>query len=191
MCHGITQRPDGSLASSDTEKANILNSQFLSVFTREDITNIPEFDPLPFTTSLNNIQISTNQVKKKLEKLKTDKSCGPDGVHPLILKKLAESMAIPLAIVYQTSISTGKVPSIWKDGVVTALFKKGKKSDPANYRAITLTSIVCKTLERIIVELLVKHLIKNNLQSKQQHGFTMKKSTVTNLIEALNIWSAP
>ena len=39
------------------------------------------------------------------------------------------------------------------------------------------------------VELLVKILKKNNLQNKQQHGFTMKKSTVTNLIEALNIWS--
>ena len=183
------QRPDGSLASTDTEKANILNNQFLSVFTREDTTNIPEFDPLPFTTPLNNIQISTREVKKKLSKLKTDKSCGPDGVHPLVLNRLADTISIPLAIIYQISISTGQVPSTWKEGVVTALFKKGKKSDPANYRAITLTSIVCKILERILVEILVKHLRKNNLQSKQQHGFTLKKSTVTNLIEALNIWS--
>ena len=126
------QRPDGSFATTDTEKANILNNQFLSVFTREDTTNIPEFDPLPFTSTLNNVNISSNEVKKKLSKLKTDKSCGPDGVHPLILNKLADSMSIPLAIIYQISISTGKVPSQWKEGVVTALFKKGKKSDPAN-----------------------------------------------------------
>ena len=183
------KRPDGSLATTDIEKAEILNNQFSSVFTREDTTNIPEFDPLPYSSPLNNIQISPTEVKKKLAKLRTDKSCGPDGVHPLILNKLADTMCIPLSIIYRTSISTGQVPTTWKEGVVTALFKKGKKSDPANYRAITLTSIVCKLLERIIVEILIKHLRKNNLQSKWQHGFTMKKSTVTNLIEALNVWS--
>ena len=183
------KRPDGSLATTDIEKAEILNNQFSSVFTREDTTNIPEFDPLPYSSPLNNIQISPTEVKKKLAKLRTDKSCGPDGVHPLILNKLADTMCIPLSIIYRTSIFTGQVPTTWKEGVVTALFKKGKKSDPANYRAITLTSIVCKLLERIIVEILIKHLRKNNLQSKWQHGFTMKKSTVTNLIEALNVWS--
>ena len=183
------QRPDGSMASSDIEKAEILNNQFVSVFTKEDTSNIPEFDPHPVTSNLNTIQITPEIVKKKLNKLRTDKSCGPDGVHPLLLNKLADTMSIPLALIYQISITSGQVPSIWKDGVVTALFKKGKKSDPANYRAITLTSVVCKVLERIFVELLVKHLKKNNLQNKQQHGFTMKKSTVTNLIEALNIWS--
>ena len=183
------RRPDGSLATTDAEKAEILNNQFSSVFTREDTSNIPEFDPLPYTSPLNNIHITPTEVKKKLAKLRTDKSCGPDGVHPLLLNKLADTMCVPLSIIYQTSISTASVPNTWKEGIVTALFKKGKKSDPGNYRAITLTSIVCKLLERIIVEVLVKHLKKNNLQNKQQHGFTLKKSTVTNLIEALNVWS--
>ena len=183
------QRPDGTMATTDSDKAEILNNQFVSVFTNENISNIPEFDPIPVQSTLNKIQITPATVKKKLSKLRTDKSCGPDGVHPLILNKLADSMSLPLSLIYQLSLSTGQVPNIWKEGVVTALFKKGKKSDPANYRAITLTSIVCKILERIIVEELVKHLKRNNLQNKEQHGFTMKKSTVTNLIEALNIWS--
>ena len=182
--------PDGSLASSDEEKAEILNQQFSSVFTNEDIDSVPDFDPLPFTSTLSNCNISKNMVKKKLSKLRTDKSCGLDGVHPLLLNKLADSMSSPLSIIYNLSLTTGKVPQIWKEGVVTAIFKnKGKRSHASNYRAITLTSIVCKILEKIIVELLEAHLRRNLLKTAKQHGFTPKKSTTTNLIEALNIWS--
>ena len=183
-------RPDGSLATSDDEKAEILNKQFSSVFTDEDTLNVPTFEPLPFTSVLSTCNIQPATVKKKLLKLRTDKSCGLDGVHPLLLNRLADTMSHPLAIIYNTSLRTGRVPQAWKDGVVTAIFKnKGKRSSAANYRAITLTSIVCKILEKIIVELIEAHLKENHLKTSKQHGFTPKKSTTTNLIEALNIWS--
>ena len=98
-------------------------------------------------------------------------------------------MAIPLTLIFNNSIKSGIVPEIWKEGIVSALYKKGKKSQASNYRAITLTSIVCKILEKLIVEQIIKHLKANHLEDKNQHGFTPKKSTVTNLIQALNIWS--
>ena len=183
------QRKDGSMANTDVEKAEVLNQQFASVFTKEDLTNIPDFDPHPCTSFLENITITPDVVKKKLTKLRTDKSCGPDEVHPLLLNNLAEYMAIPLTIIFNSSIQTGTVPKIWKRGVVTAIFKKGKKCLASNYRGITLTSVVCKTLEKIIVEKIVLHLKANHLNNKNQHGFTPKMSTVTNLIEVLNIWS--
>ena len=63
-------------------------------------------------------------VKKKLGKLRTDKSCGPDGVHPLILKKLSDTLAGPLCIIFNTSLRSGAVPTIWKEGIVTAIYKK-------------------------------------------------------------------
>ena len=166
------------------------NNQFSSVFTNEDLDNVPDFDPLPVNSTLSNYDITPDQIRKKLTKLRTDKSCGLDGVHPLLLNKLADTMSFPLAIIFNTSIRTGQVPQIWKEGVVTAIFKnKGKRCIAANYRAITLTSIVCKILEKIIVELLEEHLRRNHLKTTKQHGFTPKKSTTTNLIEALNIWS--
>ena len=184
------ERPDGSMATSDEEKAEILNNQFASVFTQEDLINIPDFDPHPFSSTLSTVLIQPQTVKKKLSKLRTDKSCGLDGVHPLLLNKLSDIMSIPLAKIYNTSLTTGKVPQAWKEGVVTAIYKnKGRRSCAANYRAITLTSIVCKVLEKIIVELVEDHLKRNNLKTSKQHGFTPKKSTTTNLIEALNIWS--
>ena len=183
------QRKDGSMAHTDEEKAEILNQQFSSVFTREDLSNIPNFDPHPCTSFLDNISISPEEVKKKLTKLRTDKSCGPDEVHPLLLNNLADLMSIPLTIIFNASIQYGQVPKIWKKGIVTAIFKKGKKNLASNYRGITLTSVVCKILEKIIVEKIVKHLKTNHLDDKNQHGFTPKKSTVTNLIEVLNIWT--
>ena len=183
------QRKDGSLTSDDKEKAELLNSQFTSVFTEEDTVNLPTLDPLPVNTLLNKITVKPSEVKKLLKNLRTQKSCGPDDVHPYLLHHLADTMSIPLTLIYNISLRTSKVPTIWKEGVVSALFKKGKKSLPSNYRAITLTSIVCKILEKIIVTLIQKHLKTNLLEDLHQHGFTISKSTITNLLEALNIWS--
>ena len=98
-------------------------------------------------------------------------------------------MATPVTIIYNISLNTGQVPTIWKEGIITAIYKKGDKSLPSNYRAITLTSVVCKTLEKIITIKIHQHLKDNNLEDENQHGFSPKKSTISNLIEALNIWS--
>ena len=183
------KRKDGTLTSDDQEKAELLNQQFTSVFTDEDTENIPPFDPIPTNTKLDKVDVKISDVKKLLKGLRTQKSPGPDDVHPYLLKHLADSLAVPLTIIYNITIQTGKVPSIWKQGVVSALFKKGMKCLPSNYRPITLTSIVCKVLEKIIVKLIQKHLKSNLLEDLHQHGFTVNKSTITNLIEALNIWT--
>ena len=166
-----------------------MNQQFTSVFTDEDTENIPPIHPIPTNTKLDTVDVKISDVKKLLKGLRTQKSPGPDDVHPYLLKHLADSLAVPLTIIYNITIQTGKVPSIWKQGVVSALFKKGMKCLPSNYRPITLTSIVCKVLEKIIVKLIQKHLKSNLLEDLHQHGFTVNKSTITNLIEALNIWT--
>ena len=183
------QRKDGTFTADDKEKAELLNDQFTGVFTEEDLNNIPEIDPLPVRTNLSNILITEQEVKKQLKGLRTNKSCGADKVHPYLLQKLSDDMAVPLTKIFNMSLNSGLVPSIWKEGIISAIFKKGNKSLPSNYRAITLTSVVCKIMEKIIVIKIHKHLKENDLEDKHQHGFTPKKSTISNLIEALNIWT--
>ena len=95
-----------------------------------------------------------------------NKSPGPDGIHPKALKELAEILAKPLTIIFNTSIQTGIVLDLWKIGNIIALFKKGDKSDPKNYRPIT--SIVGKVMEKIFRKVIVNHMIKNDLYSKKQ-----------------------
>ena len=80
-------------------------------------------------------------------------------------------MAHPILVLFQESIKTGQVPQQWKEATVTPIFKKGDKADPANYRPVSLTSIICKVLERFIVEDTLAHLKENKLLCEQQHGF--------------------
>ena len=81
------------------------------------------------------------------------------------------------------------MPRIWKDATITSIFKKGDNSNPGNYRPVSLTSIVCKVMESIIRDKIMKHLHLNDLLSECQHGFIPMRSCVTNLLEVINKWT--
>ena len=78
---------------------------------------------------------------------------------------------------------------MWKHANVKPLYKKGSKTIPNNYRPVSLTSVCCKTLERIIRDALVDYLETNNLLNKNQHGFRAGRSCITQLLEIIEIWS--
>ena len=75
------------------------------------------------------------------------------------------------------------MPEIWKLAHVTPIYKKGAKSDPLNYRPVSLTSVVCKFMERLIRDKIIDHLDKYNLLSTHQHGFRSNRSCLTQLLE--------
>jgi hypothetical protein len=93
---------------------------------------------------------------------------------------------VPLALIYYKSLSSGKIPECWRVANVTPLHKKGSRLDPANYRPVSLTSVTCKVMERIIRDTILDHLYSNDLVSVHQHGFVRKKACVTNLLESLD-----
>ena len=180
---------DGTFASTDQQKANALNHQFASVFTIENQEDYPNEEEINLQHLLEDLEVTENQVKENLVKLRSDKAPGPDKVHPHILKTFANILCKPLSIIYNLSLTQQSLPSIWKTGNITAIFKKGDKSQPQNYCPVQLTCILCKIIETLISEAILLHLIMNNLEDLHQHGFTHGKSTVTNLIQALNVWS--
>lgn len=63
------------------------------------------------------------------------------------------------------------MPAQWKSAVVTPVFKKGKTSEPSNYRPISITSNVCKLMELIVKDHIMHHLTVNKLLSIKQYGF--------------------
>ena len=76
---------------------------------------------------------------------------GPNGIHPRVLKELADVIMGPLSIIFQRSWESGEVPVDWKLANVVPIFKKGKKEDPGNYRPVSLTSVPGKTMEKVIL----------------------------------------
>ena len=89
-----------------------------------------------------------------------DTAEGPDRIHYQLLKHLpVESMSLLLDI-YNYIWQTGDFPECWNEAIVIPIPKPGKDhGDPNNYRPISLTSCVCKTLERIINDRLLNTII--------------------------------
>ena len=65
---------------------------------------------------------------------------------------------------------------------MSPIFKTGDKSDPANYRPISLTCVLCKVLEHLVASDLTKHLANSNILFELQHGFRKKRSCETQLV---------
>ncbi len=74
-----------------------------------------------------------------LRNLKPHTASGPDGIPAKLLKITAEEISPALTLLFQASINQGRVPPQWKKGQIVPLFKKGSRSDPANYRPISLS----------------------------------------------------
>ena len=135
---------------------------------------------------LNDIRITADSVKEAIDKLKEYSAPGPDNIPPKVVKELKEELITPLTILFQISMKSGKIPDDWREANVTPLFKKGKKADPGNYRPVSLTNVIGKTMERVVKEALTKYIESNKLLSDSQHGFRSGRSTQTNLLEYLN-----
>jgi hypothetical protein len=177
--------------TSDAEKAEVLSQQFASVFTTEpdsQTSPIPAVPTRDFDEPLMDCRITEEDVLKELRNLDPNKSMGPDGLHPRVLKEVAPALSKPLQLIFQHSVNNGSLPTKWKTATVSAIYKKGDRELAANYRPISLTSIACKTLERLIRQKIVDHMNRNNLFSKLQFGFREKRSTALQLLYCLEEW---
>ena len=178
---------EGEIVTDERETADILNDYFTSVFTVEEDRG-EEATPFQMTVAaqLFLVDITQEDVMHVIDKLKICKSPGPDKIYPRMLKEIKEAICKPLCAIFSLSLRTGKVVSEWKLANVTPLFKRGDKSNPGNYRPISLTSVVCKLMESILRDKIVEFLEKNNIIRDSQHGFRNRRSCLTNLLDFLH-----
>ena len=116
-------------------------------------------------------------VSNLLHHLDTHKSMGPDGIHPRVLRELTEVLTKPLSIIYQQPWLTGEVPVDWKLANVMPIYKKGWKEDPGNYRPVSLTLVLGKVMEQIILSAITRHVQDNQVIRLSQHGFRKGRSS--------------
>ena len=102
--------------------------------------NLP-FQPNPHP-KMPDISIAAEGIDKLLKGLSPHKATIPDKFKPIVLQTLHKELAPILQLIFQRSIDTGKVPDIWKEANVSPIYKKGDKSDPSNYRPISLTCVL-------------------------------------------------
>ena len=123
----------GVLVSDNKTKAELLNAQFKSVFTEEDMSGLPDFVSKNIS-SIPDIVVSTNGVEKLLKNLNPNKAAGPDGISPRVLKEFASEIAPILTIIFQASLDSGTIPKDWKQANISPIFKKGERTKASNYR---------------------------------------------------------
>jgi len=107
---------DGTEVTDNEEKAELFNKFFSSVFTREDLTHIPNLPPKTVHSILHDICFTESDIQDLLLKLNCNKSPGPDKIYPRILKECANVLASPLCTLFSQSLKEGKLPDAWKDG---------------------------------------------------------------------------
>ena len=174
-----------SLKFDDKEKANILQSQFSSVFTKEPAGDLPEFQQRCKSRIFFPV-ITSECVEKKLSNLNPDKSLGPDDIHAKMLIELAGHLSEPLSTLFNETMRRGELPSDWKKAYISSIYKKGSRNHAVNYRPISLTSILCKVMESFIRDAVLEHMVRHNLLTHKQHGFIAGRSTVTQLLVYLD-----
>lgn len=168
---------------------NEFNNYFTTVFTLENTKDLPEPVKIfkgPESNMLTRVEFTVTDVSKKLMKLRTDKSGGPDELKPRLLFNVYEEISQPLCYIFNKSMEEGIVPEDWKRANVCPIYKKGNRSLAENYRPVSLTSQVCKVFETLIRDCIVKHLEEHQLLRDTQHGFRKGRSCLTNLLTFLD-----
>ena len=119
-----------------------------------------ENDESPFT----HIDITNEDILEAIKSTKINSAPGPDSVPAILLHKCAETLVNPLKTIMNKSLQNSDIPAPWKEANITPIYKgKGDKSDPSQYRPISLTSQIIKLLERIIRVYIINYLESNDL----------------------------
>ena len=143
---GDLQQEDGLLTKDDSKKAQLLNNLFTSVFTKENMDNMPDLSQRP------------------------TKSQGPDGFHPRVLQETESSINLPLSLIFMKSLAE-QILETWKTDNITPIHKKGKKTLPCKYRPVSLTSVVGKVMESFVRDRLVQHMTEGDYFCDAQYVF--------------------
>lgn len=176
---------NGSPVHNPRDKVNIFNQFFNSTFTASDYV-LPATDSLPSPAKqLSNFSIDAFDVYRALIELDPHKAAGCDEINPSLLKYCATSLTDPIAHLLSLSLSTGVIPQEWKVHKITPVPKKGDKSNPSNYRPISLLCIISKVMESIVFKVMAPFLRPQ--VSKHQFGFLKNRSCLTELLLSFSV----
>jgi hypothetical protein len=130
---------------------NMFSNFFHSNFTTPSpLLSYPALNFSSTQASITSINITIQDVTNSLRSLDITKSAGPDNLPPIFLLRCAETISLPIYLLFKKSFSEFTMPSVWKSAFISPVHKKGKKSDVTNYRPISKLCILAKLFEKIV-----------------------------------------
>lgn len=124
-------------------------------------------------------KINENELHKIIQEININKGPGYDNIRPKDIKINFLYLKRIIIQIINGIIEDKKIPQNMKISTVVPIYKKGKKNDFGNYRAIGILSCIEKILEKHMNNQLTKYVEKNKILNDSQHGFRQKKSTIT------------
>ena len=119
-------------------------------------------------------------------RLSPNSAAGPDCIPSSLLVNCATELAPVLLLIFSHSLSHGVIPKSWKRAAIVPIYKSGDKTVPSNYRPISLTSVICKVLERIIRKQVFSFLDQKGCLNSTQHGFRPGRSCLSALLDVFD-----
>jgi hypothetical protein len=176
-----------ALLVDHSQVANAFNTYFGSVFSQDDLSQSPAIT-LPKHNQMPDVVFDSTKIRNILKTIKSSSS-GPDNLHSTALKNLCDELAPPLSLIFTKSYQLSVLPSSWLTSLVSPIYKgSGSRTSADNYRPVSLTSLVCKTMETIIKDCMLTHLMSQSLITPYQHGFLPKRSTLSALVSTYFNW---
>ena len=144
-------------------------------FGMESVNNYNEKYNLEEKLIFANIQ--TEKVFKILKNFDENKASGIDDLSWILIRDEAKLLTTTITQLCNLSVSSGTFPDACKIAKLKPLFKTGTRTDPKNYRSISLLSLLSKVLERVIHEQTTGFLDKHKTLYKFQSRFRKTHST--------------
>ena len=148
---GPLKTPSGNLTKDPKEMADLLQRQYMSVFSDPESNQkiVPPADnQLP--SELETISFNCDDIIAAIKEIDVNAASCPDDIPAKVLNKCAEELAHPISMIWNKSFEEGSIPDVLKLQFINPIFKKGDKTKAENYRPISLTSHVLKIFERIV-----------------------------------------
>ena len=173
-----------SLCADAAEFSNQLNSHFARFegdFSEELTTITRELRNRSRPSDAWVMEFGEEEVEGVFRRINVHKAVGPDGVCGRLLKACSSQLAGVFARIFNASLSTGEVPSSWKQSIIHPLPKKPRPAVLNDFRPIALTSVVVKCMERLILSRLLRQAGDqlDPLQFAYRHNRSVEDAVIT------------
>ena len=189
---------------SNSDKAELFATTFADISSDKNYTNefrkyMDIINSLPeekiFKTSDNipearinklnqiNEPFNLGELRRAIRGAKRGSAPGDDNIPYEVIQKLPKKAVKIILALYNQIWSTGTFPNSWKHAVINPVLKQGK--DPSSvysYRPISLTSTLCKILERLVTDRLTYFMESEHLINNLQSGFRKNRCTTDHIL---------